>query len=167
MRSVNKVIIIGNVTRDPQIKTSQNGKMIATFGVATNRNWTTNDGERRNSSEFHECVAWSRLAEVCEKLIRKSTPVYIEGRLKTRTWENEDGTRNHKTEIVITDLVILQKGPRQDNDNAQKFDDTPKAEVAAAGNDHINDEDEDLIVDDGPSSSSDPSDIDIEDDLGL
>ena len=109
MRSVNKVILIGNLTRDPELKTTASGQAIATFGLATNRQWTTSSGEKRNSAEFHECVAWAKLAEICKDYIRKGMLVYVEGYLKTRSWDMEDGTRRFRTEVVLQDMIILEK----------------------------------------------------------
>jgi single-strand DNA-binding protein len=114
MRSVNKVILIGNLTRMPELKTTANGQSIVTFGMATNRQWTTSTGEKRTSAEFHECVAWAKLAEICRDHLRKGMLVYVEGYLKTRSWDLEDGTRRFRTEIVLQDMIILEK--RGDDD---------------------------------------------------
>ncbi len=112
MRSVNKVILIGNLTRDPELKNTTSGQSIVTFGLATNRQWTTSSREKRSSAEFHECVAWAKLAEICQQHLRKGMLVYVEGYLKTRSWDLEDGTRRFRTEIVLQDMIILEK--RQD-----------------------------------------------------
>ncbi len=109
MRSVNKVILIGNLTRDPELKTTTSGQAIVTLGLATNRQWTTSGREKRSSAEFHECVAWAKLAEICQQHLRKGMLVYVEGYLKTRSWDMEDGTRRFRTEIVLQDMIILEK----------------------------------------------------------
>lgn len=109
MRSVNKVILIGNLTRDPELKTTQSGQPLATFGLATNRSWTSSGGQKQTSAEFHELVAWARLAEFAAQNLRKGKLVYVEGYLKTRSWESEDGTRRFKTEVIVQDLIILSK----------------------------------------------------------
>jgi len=109
MRSVNKVILIGNLTRDPEIRQTTTGQNIATFGLATNRQWTTSSGEKKASAEFHECVAWAKLAEICEKYLHKSKLIYVEGYLKTRSWDTEEGVRKFKTEIVVEDMIMLDK----------------------------------------------------------
>lgn len=114
MRSVNKVILIGNLTRDPELKTTTSGQSIVTFGLATNRQWTTSGGDKRNSAEFHECVAWAKLAEICNDYLKKGMLVYVEGYLKTRSWDMEDGTRRFRTEVVLHDMIILEK--RKDGD---------------------------------------------------
>lgn len=139
MRSVNKVILIGNLTRDPELKTTTGGQSIVTFGLATNRQWTTSDGEKRSSAEFHECVAWAKLAEICKDYIKKGMLVYVEGYLKTRSWDMEDGTRRFRTEVVLHDMIILEKRGDRDEidytpeDNAgmdMGIDDEPVAEAA-------------------------------------
>ncbi|MFH1284287.1 MAG: single-stranded DNA-binding protein [Candidatus Peregrinibacteria bacterium] len=109
MRSVNKVIIIGNLTRDPEMRQTPNGQNVTTFGLATNREWITKDNERKSSAEFHECVAWARLAEICTNYLKKGNLIYVEGYLKTRSWDNQDGVKKFKTEIVVQDMIILEK----------------------------------------------------------
>ncbi|QQR54732.1 single-stranded DNA-binding protein [Candidatus Peregrinibacteria bacterium] len=126
MRSVNKVILIGNLTRDPELKNTTSGQSIVTFGLATNRQWTTSSREKRSSAEFHECVAWAKLAEICQQHLRKGMLVYVEGYLKTRSWDLEDGTRRFRTEIVLQDMIILEK--RQD-----AMDYIPEGEGEMAG----------------------------------
>mgnify|MGYP001608201424 CR=1 FL=1 len=120
MRSINKVIIIGNLTRDPITKTTQSGQPIATFGVATNRDWVTRDGQRHSSTEFHEVVAWAKLADIAQKYLRKGKLVYLEGYLKTRSWEMPEGgeggvpSKRYRTEIVAQDIVMLEKRPKDE-----------------------------------------------------
>ena len=109
MRSVNKVILVGNLTRDPELKSTTSGQSIVSFGLATNRQWTTSSREKRSSAEFHECVAWAKLAEICRERLHKGMLVYVEGYLKTRSWDMEDGTRRFRTEIVLQDMIILEK----------------------------------------------------------
>jgi len=116
MRSVNKVILIGNLTRDPKMNTTQNGQVITTFGIATNREWTTGGSERKKSTEFHEVAAWSKLGEICNKFLRKGKLIYVEGYLKTRTWEDESGEKRFRTEIVLQDMIMLDR--RSDSDNS-------------------------------------------------
>ncbi|MFC1616240.1 single-stranded DNA-binding protein [Patescibacteria group bacterium] len=115
MRSVNKVILIGNLTRDPQMKQTQNGQTVTTFGIATNREWVTSDGESKKSTEFHEVVAWGKLAEICNTYLRKGKLVYLEGYLKTRSWEMENGEKKYRTEIVINDMIMLNKRSKEDD----------------------------------------------------
>ena len=116
MRSVNKVILIGNLTRDPELRQTANGQTITTFGLATNREWVTSGEEKKSSAEFHECVAWAKLAEICAKYLKKSKLVYVEGYLKTRSWDTEEGIRKFKTEVVVEDMIMLDKRPNDSDD---------------------------------------------------
>ncbi len=109
MRTVNKVIIIGNITRDPVIKNTENNKKIALFTIATNRYFKTADGESKSEAEFHNCVAWWNLADRVEKHLLKGKLVYAEWRLKTRVIEKEDWDKIYKTEIVVSNLIFLNK----------------------------------------------------------
>lgn len=109
MRTVNKVIIIWNVTKDPFIKNTEWSKKIAMFTVATNRYFKNLKWEVKNEAEYTSCIAWGNLAERCEKFLVKWKLVYIEGRLKTRTTDKEDGTKSYKTEVVVTNLIFLNK----------------------------------------------------------
>jgi len=118
MITVNKVILIGNVTKDPLIKNTDNGKKIALFNIATNRYFKTLEGENKSEAEFHNCVAWGTLAERCEKSLTKSKLVYVEWRLKTRIIEKEDWTKNFKTEIVISNLIFLNKKADFESENS-------------------------------------------------
>lgn len=128
MRSVNKVIIIGNLTRDPELKQTQSGQAVATFGIATNREWVTTAQDKKKSTEFHEVVAWARLAEICHQYLRKGKLVYLEGYLKTRSWEAENGEKRFRTEIVLQDMIMLEK--RSGEDNTPSAPSESEAEVA-------------------------------------
>lgn len=108
-RSLNKVMLIGNLTRDPDMRYTPQGTAVCTFGVATNRSWTTDNGEKKEDVEFHNVVAWTKLAEICAQLLKKGRKVYVEGRLSTRSWQGQDGTQKQRTEVVISDMVILDK----------------------------------------------------------
>lgn len=121
MRTVNKVILIGNITKDPIVKTTESGKKVAMFNVATNKYYKTADGESKSESEFHNCVAWATLAERVEQFLTKGKLVYIEGRLKTRIIEKDDGSRLYKTEVVAGSLIFLNK--RSDFEEAGIGDD--------------------------------------------
>jgi single-strand DNA-binding protein len=106
-RSLNKVILIGNLTRDPELRYTPAGTAVCTFGLATNRGWTTQTGETREETEFHRIVSWNKLAELCSQLLVKGRKVYVEGRLATHTWVGQDGAQRSSTEIVIEDMIIL------------------------------------------------------------
>jgi single-strand DNA-binding protein len=106
-RSLNKVILIGNLTRDPELRYTPSGTAVCTFGLATNRSWTTQNGELKEQTEFHRIVAWNKLAELCQQLLTKGRKIFAEGRLSTRAWTGQDGTQRSTTEIVIEDMIIL------------------------------------------------------------
>lgn len=107
MKSVNKVILIGNLTRDPELKTTAAGQSVCTLGLATNRVWKDDQGQKQSLAEFHNLVAWGRLADLCGKHLKKGKPLYIEGYLKTRSWEDAEKHTMYRTEIVIDDVVML------------------------------------------------------------
>jgi len=109
MRSVNKVILVGNLTRDPEFKQTGGGQSIVTFGLATNREWVTKTGEKQSLAEFHNVVVWGRLADICKNYLVKGKLIYVEGYLKTRSWDSPEGVRIFKTEIVATDMIMLDK----------------------------------------------------------
>lgn len=106
-KSLNKVQLIGNLTRDPELRYTPQGSAVATFGLATNRNWVTDSGEKKENVEFHRIVAWNKLAELCAQLLKKGRKVYVEGRLSTRNWTAQDGTQRTSVEIVLSDMIIL------------------------------------------------------------
>lgn len=106
-RSLNKVQIIGNLTRDPELRYTPQGTAVCTFGLATNRAWTTDTGEKKEQTDFHRIVAWNKLAEICSQLLSKGRRVYVEGRLSTRSWTGQDGQQRQTTEIIISDMIIL------------------------------------------------------------
>jgi single-strand DNA-binding protein len=108
-KGLNKVMLIGNLTRDPEMRYTPAGTAVCTFGVATNRSWTTDTGEKKDEADFHNIVAWNKLAEICVQLLKKGRKVYVEGRLSTRSWQGTDGTQKQRTELVINDMVILDK----------------------------------------------------------
>lgn len=106
-RSLNKVQLIGNLTRDPELRYTPQGTAVCTFGVATNRQWKTESGEMKDEAEFHKIVAWNQLAEICSKMLHKGSRVYVEGRLQTRSWTAQDGSQKQTVEIVVNDMLVL------------------------------------------------------------
>ena len=106
-RSLNKVLLIGNLTRDPELRYTPTGAAVCTIGLATNRYWTTESGEKKEETEFHRVVAWNKLAELCSQLLIKGRKIYVEGRLRTTTWQAQDGNQRNTTEIVIEDMILL------------------------------------------------------------
>lgn len=107
VRSLNKVTLIGNLTRDPELRYTPAGTAVCTFGLATNRSWTTQTGETKEETEFHRIVAWNKLGELCAQLLSKGRKTYLEGRLATHSWTGQDGSQRTTTEIVIEDMIIL------------------------------------------------------------
>lgn len=106
-RSLNRVQLIGNLTRDPELRYTPTGTAVATFGLATNRSWTTETGEKKEETEFHKIVAWNKLGELCSQLLSKGRKVYVEGRIAYRKFTNKDGIEKDSTEIVIDDMMVL------------------------------------------------------------
>ncbi len=107
MASINKVILIGNLGADPEIRYTSNGTAVANFRIATNERWTNQNGEKEERTEWHRIVAFGRLGEICGEYLSKGKPVYIEGRLQTRTWEDRDGNQRTTTEIIATAMQML------------------------------------------------------------
>ena len=112
MAGVNKVILIGRLGADPEIRYTPNGSAVATFRIATSENWTNKDGEREERTEWHRIVAFGRLGEICGEYLSKGKQVYIEGRLQTRSWEDRDGIKRWVTEIVATNMQMLGSPPQ-------------------------------------------------------
>lgn len=111
-RSLNKASLIGNLTRDPELRYTPQGTAVCTFSVATNRQWTTDAGEKREEVDFHRIVAWNKLAELCAQLLAKGRKVYVEGRIQTRNWQTQAGDQRTTTEIVISNMIILDSRRR-------------------------------------------------------
>lgn len=107
MKSLNKVQLIGNLTRDPELKFTPSGSAVCTFTVATNRGWTTDSGEKKEEADFTRVVAWNKLAEICGQLLKKGRKVYVEGRLSNRSYQDKDGVTKYITEVVISDMILL------------------------------------------------------------
>ena len=104
---LNKAMLIGNLTRDPETRTIPSGHTVTSFGLATNRVWTDATGQKQEAVEYHNIVAWRRLAEICDQYLRKGSKIYIEGRLQTRNWDGQDGIKRYRTEIVANNLIML------------------------------------------------------------
>jgi single-strand DNA-binding protein len=107
--SVNKVILIGNLGKDPEVRYAQSGKAVTTFTLATNESWNNKDGQREERTEWHRVVVFGKLAEICGQYLQKGKQVYIEGRLQTRSWEDREGNKRYTTEVVASNMVMLSK----------------------------------------------------------
>lgn len=128
-RNLNKVMLIGNLTKDPEVRYTPQGNAVASFVVATNREWVT-QGEKKQSVDFHNVVSWNKLAEICGQLLKKGTKVFVEGRLQTRDWVGEDGKKRYKTEIIIDDMIILT--PKKAGEESSTDEDLVDIEVPEA-----------------------------------
>lgn len=106
-RGVNKVILIGNVGADPELRYTPGGTAVSNFNMATNESWNDSGGEKQERTEWHRIVVWGRLAEICNQYLRKGSKVYIEGRLQTRSWDGQDGQKRYTTEVVARDMQML------------------------------------------------------------
>ena len=122
-RGLNKVMIIGRLGRDPEMRFTSSGRPVASFSVATTRGWTNNDGERQEETEWFHVVTWGGLAELCKKRLHKGSQVYVEGRLQTRRWEGPDGERHYRTELVAQELIFLDGYDNSSTEEANIFDD--------------------------------------------
>jgi len=110
-KGLNKVMIIGNLGRDPDMRYTPSGKPVASFSVATSRTWVNSEGERCDATEWFNVVAWGNLAEICKQYLRKGSRVYIEGRLQTRSWDDAEGNRHYRTELVANEMIVLDGRP--------------------------------------------------------
>ena len=139
--SLNKVLIIGNLGSDPELRNTPSGQSVATFNVATNRKWTDKAGQNQEQTEWHRIVVWGRQAENCQQYLSKGRQVFIEGRLQTRQWDDKDGNKRYTTEIVAQSVQFLNGGQRgQATDtgpSAPAFDDSPPMAAAVGGDDDI------------------------------
>ncbi len=130
MYSLNRAMVIGNLTRDPELRQTPNGQSVCSFAVATNRQWTGSDGNKQESAEFHNIVAWAKLAEICNQYLSKGRKVYIDGRMQTRDWEGQDGVKRYRTEIVADNMIILDKAPAGNSGGGNPF--TPQQSTKPA-----------------------------------
>ena len=111
MAGVNKVILIGNLGKDPELRYTPSGQPVASFSVATTERWTDKNGQRQDRTEWHNIVVWGKLAELTNQYLKKGRPVYIEGRITTRSWDDRDGNKKYRTEIVANQVQFLSGGP--------------------------------------------------------
>lgn len=112
MRDLNKVMLIGNLTRDPELRSTNSGQTVASFAIATNRSWNDAQGNRQDAVEYIDIVAWGKLAEIVGQIYRKGRRTYVEGRLQTRSWDDTNtGAKRYKTEVIASDLILLDRAP--------------------------------------------------------
>ena len=149
--NLNKAMIIGNITRDPEVKNTPMGVPVATFSVATNMIWKDQSGRRQEKVEYHNIVAWRKLAEICGQYLRKGAKVYVEGRIQTRDWTGQDGVKRYRTEIIAENLIMLD---RAGNTVSQMPGSIPMPSESSMGEPVID-------IDDGAVEESNPSEEEI------
>jgi single-strand DNA-binding protein len=155
-RCLNRVTLIGNLTRDPELRYTPGGMAVVSFGIATNRAWTTKQGERKEDAQFHRIVAWNKLAELCSQLLSKGRRAYVDGRIQYREFTDAENNKKQITEIVIDDMIILDnKGSanRTDNNNVSNNNvnnnvDLENGSVDLAANTNVNGGIEDIVIPD-------------------
>ena len=155
--NLNKVMIIGNMVRDPEMRTTPSGQNVTSFSIATNRVWNDTNGQKQERAEFHNIVAWRRLAEISNQYLKKGSKVYIEGRLQTRSWDDPNGVKKYRTEIIAENMIMLDRAgntPSGGDFNSEQpsMDKTPTVDVnytPSSGN-KVNDSEEEISIDDIP-----------------
>ncbi|MHC1716985.1 MAG: single-stranded DNA-binding protein [Candidatus Dojkabacteria bacterium] len=159
-RSLNRVLLIGNLTRDPEMRYTNSGTPVVTFGMATNKSWKDSEGETKELAEFHNLVAWNKMAEICQQLLAKGMKIYIDGSLSTRSWEGEDGATKYKTEIRVNDMILLDSKGKQgvgtdgvEDKRESKSDDVEKVEEKK--------EEVEQVTEETPTEDQDPLEEDL------
>lgn len=131
-RSLNKVLLIGNLTRDPNLRYTPNSTAVCSFSIATNRTWSPSDGgEKQERVEYHNIVAWSKLGEICGELLHKGDKVFVEGRLQTREWKGEDNQSRRTTEVVIDNMILLRSSNGASGSHYDEGDDDASSDAPA------------------------------------
>lgn len=115
MMNLNKVMLIGNTTRDPESRATPDGTTVTSFSVATNLRWTDKSGQKQDRAEFHNIVAWRKLGEIAAQYLKKGSKVYVEGRLQTRSWTDQQGQKHWRTEIIADNLIMLDNKTTNNN----------------------------------------------------
>jgi single-strand DNA-binding protein len=129
MAGLNKVMLIGNVGKDPEMRYTANGNAVTHFSLACNRTFASQEGERREETEWFEIVTWNKLAELCSQFLQKGRQAYVEGRLQTRSWEGQDGQKRYRTEVVAQTVLFLGGGGGSAQRMTEGFDDAAPAQV--------------------------------------
>ena len=128
-RSLNKVMLIGNVGTDPEMRYTANGNAVTTFRIACNRNFAGPDGERREETEWFSVVTWNKLAETCSQFLQKGRRAYVEGRLQTRSWDGPDGNKRYRTEVIANTVLFLDRAQAAPMTDDPGMDGAPMDEV--------------------------------------
>lgn len=156
--NLNKAMIIGNLTRDPELRNTANGQAVASFSVATNLVWTDQSGQQQKKVEFHNVIAWRKLAEICAKYLHKGSKVYIEGRLQTTDWTGQDGVKRYRTEIVTENMIMLDN--KGDNSGSYNNNNSYNNAAPQGNNNTSNNNSEDVV--DVKDDSIDDEEIRVE-----
>lgn len=146
---LNRVTLLGRLTRDPEVRTTPNGQQVASVSIATGRMWTDQSGARQEKSEFHNCVLWGKLAEIAGQFLTKGKRIYLEGRLETRDWTGQDGVKRYRTEIIASNMIMLD-GPRNSGSAGQQSGGYNQPSQAINDETPIINQDEDIKVEDIP-----------------
>ena len=121
MKGLNKILIIGTLGSDPEIKSGSSGNTVANFSVAVNEQWRDKQGEKQERTEWIKCVAWGKMAEICGQYLTKGSQVYLEGKIQTRQWENKEGQKQYTTEVIVSEMIMLGgKSDKQDKPKTAK-----------------------------------------------
>lgn len=140
-KSLNKVLLIGRLGADPEIKFIQSGMQVANFNLATSTNWKDENGTLQSKTDWHKIVAWGKLAELCKEYLKKGSKVYIEGTLQTRSYEDKDGQKRYITEVRLVDLIMLDTKTQSDNSTKNNAPDVPGNDTdAPTDNNDVNDD---------------------------
>jgi len=137
MASVNKVILLGNLGSDPELRYTPSGRAVANFSLATHEQWTNKDGEKEERTEWHRIVAWGRLGEICGEYLSKGSQIYIDGRLQTRAWEDRDGNKRYTTEIIAQTMQMLGGVSRKEGEVSSVEESHPVEEPISIPDDDI------------------------------
>lgn len=143
-------MIIGNLTRDPEVRTTPQGASVSSFSVATNFVWTDQSGQKQEKAEYHNVVAWRKLADIIGQYLKKGSKVYIEGRLQTRDWTGQDGVKRYRTEIVAENMIMLDRPTGKSGDFSAKSPDLPTIEQEAAPAKEAESESDEIKLEDIP-----------------
>ncbi len=155
MLNLNRAQILGNLTRDPEMRYTPNGQAVSNFAVATNRRWKNQDGSSGEATEYHDIVVWGKQAENVSPMLKKGQPVYVEGRLQTRSWEGQDGAKRYKTEIVADNIIVLSSRGAQEESYSEESNPVDKISKGSdkkdlASTDSKNDENEEIDIEEIP-----------------
>lgn len=148
--SLNRAQVIGNVTRDPEVRQTSGGQMVASFSVATNRVWKDQSGQKQEKAEFHNIVAWGKLAEIVSQYVGRGRKIYVEGRMQTRSWEGEDGKTRYRTEIVAENVILLDRAGNPTGEFSAPMDRSANSTPVKAASAPVETQEEEMSLDDLP-----------------